>query len=146
LRDAPASVHLIDHIEYDDAPESAVANAGASANSGAVWASGSTPGIRRHSRVTDVISATAMLHDPSGRVVSQCLTPCSFNDLTPDQYSLEVRKSGYQPVQTALQVKQGSVADQKTLPRIVVQSLYITSEPAAPTFSSMAPSSPVKLR
>jgi hypothetical protein len=129
LRDAPASVHLIDHIEYDDAPESATANAGASANSGAGGHPVPRPGFGAIHVVTDVISATAMLHDPSGRVVSQCLTPCSFNDLTPDRYSLEVRKSGYQPVQTALQVKQGSVADQKLSLESLSKGLYITSDP-----------------
>jgi len=129
LRDAPASVHLIDHIEYDDAPESTVANAGASANSGAGGHPVPRPGFGAIHVVTDVISATAMLHDPSGRVVSQCLTPCSFNDLTPDRYSLEVRKSGYQPVQTALQVKQGSVADQKLSLESLSKGLYITSDP-----------------
>ena len=129
LRDAPASVHLIDHIEYDDAPESAEANAGASANSGAGGHPVPRPGFGAIHVVTDVISATAMLHDPSGRVVSQCLTPCSFNDLTPDRYSLEVRKSGYQPVQTALQVKQGSVADQKLSLESLSKGLYITSDP-----------------
>jgi hypothetical protein len=70
-----------------------------------------------------------MLHGPSGRVVSQCLTPCSFNDLTPDRYSLEVRKDGYQPVQTALQVKQGGVADQTLSLESLAKGLYITSDP-----------------
>jgi eukaryotic-like serine/threonine-protein kinase len=129
LRDAPANVHLIDHIEYDDAPESAVANAGAKANSGSGGHPVPRPGFGAIHVVTDVIGATAMLHDPSGRVVSQCLTPCSFSDLTPDRYSLEVRKSGYQPVQTALQVKQGGVADQKISLESLAKGLYITSDP-----------------
>ena len=129
LRDAPANVHLIDHIEYDDAPESAAASAGANANSGGGGHPVPGPGFGAIHVVTDVIGATAMLHGPSGRVVSQCLTPCSFNNLTPDRYSLEVRKSGYQPVQTALQVKQGSVADQKLSLESLSKGLYITSDP-----------------
>jgi eukaryotic-like serine/threonine-protein kinase len=129
LRDAPSSVHLIDHIEYDDAAESAPANAGANANSGSGGHPVPRPGFGAIHVVTDVIGATAMLHDPSGRVVSQCLTPCSFTDLTPDRYSLEVRKSGYQPVQTALQVKQGGVADQKLSLESLAKGLYITSDP-----------------
>ena len=128
LRDAPASVHLIDHIEYDDAPESTVAGGG-NANSSAGGHPVPRPGFGAIHVVTDVIGATAMLHDPSGRVVSQCVTPCSFSDLTPDRYSLEVRKSGYQPVQTALQVKQGSVADQKISLESLAKGLYITSDP-----------------
>jgi len=128
LRDAPASVHLIDHIEYDDAP--AVATAGANASSGGA---GGHPvprsGYGAIHVVTDVIGAAAMLHGPSGRVVSQCLTPCSFNDLAPERYSLEVRKDGYQPVQTALQVRQGIVADQKLSLESLAKGLYITSDP-----------------
>jgi serine/threonine protein kinase len=129
LRDAPPSVHLIDHIEYDDAPESTVGSTGANANSGAGGHPVPRPGFGAIHLVTNVISATAMLHDPSGRVVSQCLTPCNFNDLTPDRYSLEVRKDGYEPVQTALQVKQGSVADQKISLESLAKGLYINSDP-----------------
>jgi hypothetical protein len=70
-----------------------------------------------------------MLHGPSGRVVSQCLTPCSFNNLTPDRYSLEVKKDGYQPIQTALQVKQGGVADEKLSLESIAKGLYVASDP-----------------
>jgi len=62
-------------------------------------------------------------------VVSQCLTPCSFNNLTPDRYSLEVKKEGYQPVQTALQVRQGDVADQKLSLESLARGLYVVSDP-----------------
>ncbi len=129
LRDAPSDIHLIDHIEYDDAPDPAVAIPGARANPGAGGHPVPRPGFGAIHVVTDVIGATAMLHGPSGRVVSQCLTPCSFNDLTPDRYSLEVRKDGYQPVQTALQVKQGGVADQTLSLESLAKGLYITSDP-----------------
>ncbi len=128
LRDAPPSVHLIDHIEYDDAPAAAAASANANSG-GAGGHPVPRPGFGAIHVVTDVIGAAAMLHGPSGRVVSQCLTPCSFNDLTPDRYSLEVKKDGYQPVQTALQVKQGSVADQKLSLESLAKGLYITSDP-----------------
>src|SRR5216683_6032714 len=128
LRDAPPSVHLIDHIEYDDAPAAAAASANANSG-GAGGHPVPRPGFGAIHVVTDVIGAAAMLHGPSGRVVSQCLTPCSFNDLTPDRYSLEVKKDGYQPVQTALQVKQGSIADQKLSLESLAKGLYITSDP-----------------
>ncbi len=128
LRDAPPSVHLIDHIEYDDAPAAAAASANANSG-GAGGHPVPRPGFGAIHVVTDVIGATAMLHGPSGRVVGQCLTPCSFNDLTPDRYSLEVKKDGYQPVQTALQVKQGSIADQKLSLESLAKGLYITSDP-----------------
>jgi eukaryotic-like serine/threonine-protein kinase len=127
LRDAPAGVHLIDHIEYDDAPGPAPANANASMGVGGRPVP--APGFGAIHVVTDVVGATALLHGASGRVVSQCLTPCGFNNLTPDRYSLEVKKDGYQPVQTALQVKQGSVEDQKLSLESLAKGLYITSDP-----------------
>jgi eukaryotic-like serine/threonine-protein kinase len=127
LRDAPPGVHLIDHIEYDDAPTAAAAGGNASSRAGGHPVPG--PGFGAIRVVSDVTGATAMLHGPSGRVVSQCVTPCTLNDLTPDRYSLEVRKEGYQPVQTALQVTQGSVADQKVSLESLAKGLYITSDP-----------------
>jgi eukaryotic-like serine/threonine-protein kinase len=128
LRDAPTSLHLIDHIEYDDAP---VATAGSSAPNASLSGGHPTPGPGYGAVhvVTDVIGANAMLHGPSGRVVSQCLTPCSFNNLTPDRYSLEVKKEGYQPVQTALQVRQGDVANQKLSLESLARGLHIASDP-----------------
>jgi eukaryotic-like serine/threonine-protein kinase len=127
LRDAPPSIRLIDHIEYDDAPDPAPASANTNASAGGHPVPG--PGFGAIHVVTDIIGATAMLHGPSGRVVSQCLTPCSFNNLTPDRYSLEVKKDGYQPVQTALQVKQGGVADQRLSLESLAKGLYIASDP-----------------
>ncbi len=125
LRDAPSDVRIIDHIEYDDAPDEAAANPSA--------ATGGHPvpgrGFGAIHVVTDVIGAIALLHDPSGSVISQCQTPCSFNNLVPDRYSLEVKKDGYGPVQTALQVKQGKVADQKLSMESIAKGLLITSDP-----------------
>jgi eukaryotic-like serine/threonine-protein kinase len=123
LRNAPADLHLVDHIEYDDAPQPAGANPG----------SGGHPvpgrGYGAIHVVTDVIGATAYLRDPFGSVVSQCQTPCSFNNLLPDRYSLEVRKDGYQPVQTALQVKAGGVSDQRFSMEALVKGLFISTQP-----------------
>jgi hypothetical protein len=62
--------------------------------------------------------------------VNQCQTPCSFNELAPAQYSLEVQKEGYQPMQTALQVKPGSVVDQKVALESLAKGLLLTSRPA----------------
>ena len=127
LRDAPASVHLIDHIEYDDAPLPSNPGANANASSGGHPVPG--PGYGAIHVVTDVLGATALLHGPSGRVMSQCQTPCNFNNLNPDRYSLEIKKDGYQPVQTALQVKEGGVADQKIALESLAKGLYVTSDP-----------------
>jgi serine/threonine-protein kinase len=128
LRDAPAAIHLIDHIEYDDAPQPSTPSA-ATANSSMGGHPVPVPGYGAIHVVTDVIGAAAMLHGPSGRLVSQCLTPCSFNNLTPDRYSLEVKKDGYQSIQTALQVKQGTVSDEKLSLESLAKGLYVVSDP-----------------
>jgi len=123
LRSAPPSVHVIDHIEYDDAP---VAGAGGSDES-----SHPVPAAGRGAIhvVTDVIGASALLHGPAGRVVSKCETPCSFNNLNPARYSLEVQKDGYQSVQTALQIKSGEVNDQKIKLESLAKGIFITTQP-----------------
>jgi hypothetical protein len=124
LRDAPSSVRVVDHIEYEDAPAVDKANAG---DGGHPVPMGGRGAIHV---VTDLIGATAVLRGPAGHVVSQCQTPCSFNDLNPAQYSLEVQKEGYQPMQTALQVKAGNVIDQKVALESLAKGLYLTSKPA----------------
>jgi hypothetical protein len=124
LRDAPTSVRVVDHIEYEDAP---VAENGHDADGGHPVP---TQGRGAIHVVTDLIGATAVLRGPAGRVVNQCQTPCSFNDLGPAQYSLEVQKEGYQPMQTALQVKAGNVIDQKVTLESLAKGLLLTSHPA----------------
>jgi serine/threonine-protein kinase len=124
LRDAPASVRVVDHIEYEDAP---VADNGHDADGGHPVPTGGRGAIHV---VTDLVGATAVLRGPAGRVVNQCQTPCSFNELGPAQYSLEVQKEGYQPMQTALQVKAGSVVDQKVILESLAKGLLLTSKPA----------------
>jgi serine/threonine protein kinase len=126
LRDAPAGIRLVDHIEYDDAAEPAPVNPSANANGGRPIPG---PGFGAIHVVTDVTGATAMLHGPSGRVLIQCVTPCSFNNLTPDRYSLEVKKDGYQSVQTALQVREGSVSEQKLSLESLAKGLFVVSDP-----------------
>ena len=123
LRNAPASVHVIDHIEYDDTAASA---AGGSDDS-----SHPVPGAGRSAIhvITDVIGATAVLHGPAGHVLNKCETPCSFNNLKPQRYSLEVQKEGYQPVQTALQIKDGEAQDQKIKLEPLAKGIFITTQP-----------------
>jgi serine/threonine protein kinase len=123
LRNGPAEVHVIDHIEYDDAP---AATPGTPEDGGHPVPSAGRGAIHV---VTDVIGATAVLHGPAGRVLNQCQTPCSFNDLVPQQYSLDVRKDGYQPVTTALQVKASKVQDQRISLESLTKGIYITSDP-----------------
>jgi serine/threonine protein kinase len=124
LRDAPATVRVVDHIEYEDAP---AAENGHDVDGGHPIPTGGRGAIHV---VTDLIGATAVLRGPAGRVVNQCQTPCSFNELAPAQYSLEVEKEGYQPMQTALQVKAGNVVDQKVTLESLAKGLLLTSRPA----------------
>jgi eukaryotic-like serine/threonine-protein kinase len=123
LRNAPSNVRVIDHLEYDDTP--------VAANGGSDEGMHPIPGAGRGAIhvVTDVIGATAMLRGPAGRVLSKCETPCSFNNLSPSQYSLEVQKEGYQPVQTALQVKSGDAQDQKIKLESLAKGIYISTQP-----------------
>src|SRR6266581_2757750 len=123
LRNAPSDVRVIDHIEYDDTPLAAPGNPEEGGHP--------VPGAGRGAIhvVTDVLGATAVLHGPAGRVLSKCDTPCSFNNLAPAQYSLEVQKEGYQSVQTALQVKNGGVQDQKIKLESLAKGIYISSQP-----------------
>jgi serine/threonine protein kinase len=124
LRDAPSELRVVDHIEYDDSP---------SEDPGAA-AEGSHPvpnaGRGAIHVVTDVIGAVAVLHGPLGRALSQCQTPCSFNNLIPTKYSVDVTKDGYQPVQTSLQVTANSVSDQKLKLVSLASGLLVNSEPA----------------
>ncbi len=124
LRNAPASVHVVDHIEYEDAP---VADKSSDPDGGHPVPTADRGAIHV---VTDLIGAKAILRGPSGRVLNQCQTPCSFNDLAPERYSLEVQKEGYQPMQTALQVKAGSVIDQRATLESLAKGLYLSTKPA----------------
>jgi hypothetical protein len=123
LRNAPANVRVVDHIEFEDTP---IADKGHGTDGGHPVPPVGQGAIHV---VSDLIGATAKLRGSSGQVVNQCQTPCSFNDLAPAQYSLEVEKAGYQPMQTALQVKPGSVIDQKVTLDSLLKGLYLTSNP-----------------
>ncbi len=124
LRNAPANVRVVDHIEYEDAPAADNAH---DAEGGHPVPTGGRGAIHV---VTDLVGATAVLRGPAGRVLNQCQTPCSFNELAPAQYSLEVQKEGYQPMQTALQVKAGSAVDQKVTLESLAKGLLLSSRPA----------------
>ena len=123
LRNAPSDVRVIDHIEYDDAP----VNSSGSGDEGAHPVPEMGHGAIHV--VTDVIGANAILRGQAGRVLSKCETPCSFNNLSPAQYSLEVQKEGYQSVQTALLVKRGDVQDQKIKLESLAKGIFISSKP-----------------
>ena len=124
MRNAPASVHIVDDILYDDTP---VASTETSDNGSHPVPS---PGNAAAHIVTDVISASATLYGPSGRALFTCQTPCSFNNLTPARYSLQIQKEGYLPVQTALELKTGQSLDQKIHLEALAKGLYVNSRPA----------------
>jgi serine/threonine-protein kinase len=122
LRNAPSDVRVIDHLEYDDTPVAAGhpdegSHPVPAAGRGAIHV------------VTDVIGATAVLRGPAGHILNKCETPCSFNNLSPSRYSLEVQKEGYQSVQTAMQVKSGDAQDQKIKLESLAKGIYISSQP-----------------
>src|SRR5437667_438729 len=123
LRNAPSGVRVIDHLEYDDTPVAAGGNSDEDAHPVP------TAGRGAIHVVTDVIGATAVLRGPAGNILSKCETPCSFNNLSPARYSLEVQKEGYQPVQTALQIKSGDAQDQKIKLESLAKGIFISSQP-----------------
>jgi eukaryotic-like serine/threonine-protein kinase len=124
MRNAPASVHVVDDIQYDDTPV-----AGAEQGENGVHPVPSKGKSAIHI-VTDTIGATATLFGPAGRQLFECQTPCSFNNLAPVSYSLQVKKDGYLPLQTALQLSANQVLDQKLHLEAIAKGLLVTSRPA----------------
>ncbi len=123
LRNAPSDVRVIDHLEYDDTPVAATGSPDEGTHPVPVAGRGAIH------IVTDVIGATAVLRGPAGHILNKCETPCSFNNLSPSRYSLEVQKEGYQSVQTALQVKSGDAQDQKIKLESLAKGIYISTQP-----------------
>lgn len=120
LHDTPSEVRLVDHIEDEDTSSAAAANGSRpvpNASEGAIRVA------------ANVAEATAILHGANGRVLNRCQTPCSFNNLNPGDYSLELQKDGYQPVQTALLIKAGQVSDQRLSLESLQKGLHITTQP-----------------
>jgi len=124
MRNAPASVHVVDEISYDDTPLPTSQN---SDNSGHPIPSNGNAAVHV---LTNVIGAKATIFGPSGRSDGACQTPCSFNDLAPGRYSLQVQKEGYLQVQTALELKTGDSQDQKILLEALSKGLFVGTRPA----------------
>jgi serine/threonine protein kinase len=123
MHDAPIAVHIVDDILYDDTPLAAP---------GAGEAEGHpvpAKGLSAIHVVTDVIGAKATLFGPGGRSLADCQTPCSFNNLFPERYSLQVQKDGYRQLQTALALKAGESQDQKIHLEALAKGVYISSKP-----------------
>lgn len=124
MRNAPAAVHVVDDIQYDDTP---VPGADKADSEGHPIPAKGKAAIHI---VTDVLGATATLFGPAGRELMDCQTPCSFNGLAPAHYSLQIQKDGYQSMQTALELKAGEVQDQKLHLESVAKGLFLATHPA----------------
>jgi serine/threonine protein kinase len=124
MRNAPSNVRVVDDIQYDDAP---VASAEQGDNGAHPVPAAGKSAIHI---VTDVIGATATLFGPAGRQLFDCQTPCSFNNLNPTHYSLQITKDGFTPLQTALELKAGQALDQKLHLEATAKGLFVTSLPA----------------
>jgi len=123
MRNAPPNVRVVDDIQYDDSP---VADSDHADNGSHPVPS---PGNGAIHVITDIVGATATLYGPAGRWVSACQTPCSFNDLAPERYSLQVQKQGYLTLQTALETRAGQTLDQKLHLEALAAGLYVSSRP-----------------
>jgi eukaryotic-like serine/threonine-protein kinase len=124
IRTAPASVRVVDDIQYDDLPVAAAENV----------ENGTHPVPSKGSSavhvLTDVAGATVTLFGPAGRAISECQTPCSFNNIVPARYSLQIQKDGYLPLQTALELKMNESQDQKFHLEALARGLYVSTRPA----------------
>lgn len=124
MRNAPANVRVVDDILYDDTPIASAEPADNGAHP--------VPGKGRSALhvVTDVLGANAALFGPAGGKLVECQTPCSFNNLDPSEYSLQIHKDGYVPIQTALQLYANETQDQKLHLEAVAKGLLVNSHPA----------------
>ena len=124
LRNAPSGVQVVDNIQYDDSVVAASAVNGAAGHPAAV------SGHAGVHIITNIVGATAYLGANSGAAARQCETPCSFSGLPPGDYNLQIMKSGFQPVQTALQLRSGDSIDQRIQLEPLAQGLLVSSNPA----------------
>jgi len=125
MRNAPANVRVVVDIQYDDTPVAATESGDNGAHP--------VPSKGRSALhiVTDILGASASLIGPDGRKLSECQTPCSFNNVDASEYSLQVRKDGYVPVQTAIQLYANETQDQKIHLEAVAKGLFVNSHPAS---------------
>jgi serine/threonine protein kinase len=120
LKAAPAGVQVVDDIQGEDATTSSgepTPHPVPGAGRGAIHIT------------TNVVGATAVVTDGYKRR-EQCDTPCSISNLEPGGYNLEVKKSGFQPAQTALQIRAGQALDQRINLEPNAVGLRITTRPA----------------
>ncbi len=124
MRGAPSELHVVDDILYDDA--AVPGTAGSTANDAHPTPAKGNSALHV---ITDVLGATATIFDAGDRELSDCQTPCSFNNLKPGHYSVQVEKDGYVAVQSAVDLKAGQAQDQKFHLEVTAKGLYISSHP-----------------
>jgi serine/threonine-protein kinase len=123
LKAAPAGVQVVDHIQYDDTTVSSGGSAEPASHPVPA------PGRGAIHVITNVVGATALVTG-AYNYSSHCETPCSFSNLDPGGYNLEVKKVGFQPAQTALQIRAGQTLDQRINLEQTALGLYIVTHPA----------------
>ena len=124
MHDAPGAVHIVDDILYDDTPLPASSTGETEGHPVPA------KGLSAVHVLTNVIGAKATLFGPGGRSLADCQTPCSFNNLFPERYSLQVQKDGYGQVQTAVALKADESQDQKFHLEALEKGVYVSSKPA----------------
>ena len=118
LSGLPAKTRLLDKIQLAKAAE------------GDEEKPRTAPGKGEIEVVTDVLGARAMLNGPTGAAVSDCRTPCRFEELAPGRYTMEVELKGYRPIKRILQVHAGNIATERLSMQALALSLVVASRPA----------------
>lgn len=123
LKGSPSGVQVVDDIQYLEPAVPGGSGRGPSARPtavagrGAIYVTANVPG------------ATALIPATNGEPAQQCQTPCGITGLYPGQYNLEVRKNGFQPMQTALQIRGGEVLDEKITLEPLAVGLHVSTKP-----------------
>jgi len=102
LRGMPAKIRLNDRIQVAGAASAEEEEKPRTA-----------PGMGEIEVLTDVLGARAVLRGPQDKTVLDCRTPCRFEDLPPGRYTMEITKDGYRTVRRILQVRAGSILEEK---------------------------------
>jgi len=128
MRNPPPSVRIVDDIQYDDTAVPVSTPAAVRTDNAAHTVPRKSLSVLRV--VTDVPGANAALLGPGGRKLFECQTPCSFDNVDPSEYSLQIRKDGYIPVQTAIQLYADETQDKKFHLESVAKGLFVNTHPA----------------
>ncbi len=88
------------------------------------------PGKGEVEVVTDVLGARAALNGPQGNLISDCTTPCRFEDLSPGRYTMQVELEGYRPIKRILQVQAGHIVEERLSLQALASGLLVVSRPA----------------